>query len=132
MAYFESELIFFERTTQDSACFIDIAEKYKATTLEGHSQEKRKKNIKQKNSPGWIGTLTRETQLLKLTRLDWDVNTGNSTTQSGGTHDIDRKRPSRRDQPPIYTCSRRGDTIPTVANNLNSYSFWFTPESKRH
>ena len=36
-------LFFFERTTQDSARFIDIAEKYKATALEGHNQEKKKK-----------------------------------------------------------------------------------------
>ena len=37
-------LFFFERTTQDSARFIDIAEKYKATGPEGHSQEKEKEN----------------------------------------------------------------------------------------
>ena len=52
-----------ERTIQDSARFIDIAEKYKATALEGHSQEKEKENRKQ-NSPGWIGTSTRKTQQL--------------------------------------------------------------------
>ena len=54
---------FFEQTTQDSARFIDIAEKYKATGPEGHSQEKEKENRKQ-NSPDWIGTSTRETQQL--------------------------------------------------------------------
>ena len=33
---------FFERTTQDSVCFIDIAEKYKDTALKSHSQKKEK------------------------------------------------------------------------------------------
>jgi len=53
-------MLFFERTTQDSARFIDIEEKYKVTALKGHSQEKRKRNRKQ-NSPGCIGTSIRET-----------------------------------------------------------------------
>ena len=57
-------MFFFKRTTQDSARFIDIAEKYKATALEGRSQEKKEKKIENKNSPGWIGTSTRETQQL--------------------------------------------------------------------
>ena len=35
---------FFERTIQDSARFIDIAEKYKVTVLESHSQKKEKEN----------------------------------------------------------------------------------------
>ena len=48
----------------------------------------------------------------QLTRLDWDLNTGNSTTQSRATRDTNRKRPSRRDQPPIYTCSCHEDTGP--------------------
>ena len=56
--------IFFERPAQDSACFIDIAEKYKATALECHNQEKRKRK-----------------QKIELTRLDWDINPKNSTTQ---------------------------------------------------
>jgi len=62
-----SHIVYFERTAQDIAHFIDIAEKYKATTLEGHSQGKRKEK---QNSPGWIGTSTWETQQLNLIRLD--------------------------------------------------------------
>jgi len=97
MRHFDTkfQFLFFERTTQDSARLIDIAEKYKATALECHNQEKRKRK-----------------QKIELTRLDWDINTGNSTTQSGGTRDTIRKRPSHCDQPPIYTCSCQEDTDP--------------------
>jgi hypothetical protein len=49
---------FFERTAQDSACFIDIEEKYKTTTLGSHSQATKKKG-KKNNTPGWIGASTR-------------------------------------------------------------------------
>ena len=69
-----------ERTTQDSAHFIDIAEKYNATTLEGHSQEKRKTKLTQLDWDINLGNST-----TRLTRLDWDINTGNSSTQRGGT-----------------------------------------------
>jgi hypothetical protein len=53
-------LIFFERTAQDSACFIDIAEeKYKNMILGDHRWENKTKRKK-----------------LRLARLDWDINTG--------------------------------------------------------
>jgi hypothetical protein len=68
-------IIFFERTAQDSACFIDIEEKYKTTTLGSYRQgtkrkEKKKKTTRPvglwhqhgKHSPvGWIGTSTTTT-----------------------------------------------------------------------
>jgi hypothetical protein len=54
---------FFERTAQDSACFIDIAEKKKQDYDPGdHRQEKKKEE--KLNSPGWIGTSTRVTSQL--------------------------------------------------------------------
>jgi len=74
---------FFIRITQDSARFIDIAEKYKATALKGHSQEKKKKQKTKLTQLDWdVNSGNSTTQ---LTRLDWDINTGNSSTQYGGT-----------------------------------------------
>jgi len=35
---------------------------------------KTKELLKKQDSSGWIGTSTRETLQLKLTRLDWDIN----------------------------------------------------------
>ena len=42
----------------------------------GHYQENKRNLKKKQDSSGWIGTLTRKTLQLKLTRLDWDINAG--------------------------------------------------------
>ena len=44
----------------------------------------------------------------KPNRMDWDINTVEKTPLD----DTDRKRPSRRGQPLIYTCSCHEDTGP--------------------
>ena len=62
--------VFFERTALDE-CVSDIAEKYKTIALGGHRQKtKRKENN-------------------KLTKLDWDVNTGYRSTILSGRLDWD-------------------------------------------
>jgi hypothetical protein len=78
-------ILFFERTAQDSACFIDIAEKYKTMVLGGHRQEQEKK--KNKSSPGWIETSTQvTTQLYTMAgRI------GMSTRPKLYTHNNDRR-----------------------------------------
>jgi hypothetical protein len=49
-------IYFFERTAQDSAYFIDIAEEnYKTMTLADHRQEKRKKEKEKTNHPVGLG-----------------------------------------------------------------------------
>jgi hypothetical protein len=61
---------FFERTAQDSACFIDIAkEKYKTAILGDHRQEK-KRNEK-----------------TRLAWLDWDITTGYRSKKLAGRSD---------------------------------------------
>ena len=63
--FYKNIFIFFERIAQDSASFIDIAEK-KNTRLQSWETIVRKTKMNGKK---------------RLVRLDWDVNTGNTTTQ---------------------------------------------------
>jgi hypothetical protein len=62
---------FFERTAQDSACFIDIEEKYKTTTLGSHSQATKKKGKKTTHPVG----LGHQHGYHSNGRSDWDLDT---------------------------------------------------------